>query len=69
VLVTGFDGRQAERAWQLVRGDELLAEIVVTGVDFGGSVPRPRPTAGFAEARQLFVDELRWGCPPPVKDG
>jgi hypothetical protein len=25
---------EAQRVWQLIRGDELLAELVVTGGDF-----------------------------------
>ena len=40
----------ADRVWRLVRGDELLAELVVTGEDF--------PWLS-AEVRPLFDDELR----------
>jgi hypothetical protein len=50
---------EAERVWQLLRGDELLAELVVTGGDFPWLNAEVRPTAGFAEVRPLFDDELR----------
>jgi hypothetical protein len=49
---------EAERVWQLLRGDELLAELVVTGGDFPWLNAEVRPTAGFAEVRPLFDDEL-----------
>jgi hypothetical protein len=48
-----------ERVWQLVRGDELLAELVVNGGDFPWLNAEVRPAAGFAEVRPLFDDELR----------
>jgi hypothetical protein len=47
------------RVWQLVRGEELLAELVVTGGDFPWLNARVGPTAGFAEVRPLFDGELR----------
>lgn len=50
---------EAVRAWQLVRGDELLAELAVTGGDFPWLNAEVRPAAGFAEVRPLFDDELR----------
>lgn len=50
---------EAERVWQLTRGDELLAELVVTGGDFPWLNAEVRPAAGFAEVRPLFDDELR----------
>lgn len=50
---------QADRVWQLVRGDELLAELVVTGGNFPWLNARVRPAAGFAEIRPLFDEELR----------
>ncbi len=50
---------EAERVWQLLRGDELLAELVVTGGDFPWLNAEVRPAAGFAEVRPLFDDELR----------
>jgi hypothetical protein len=46
--------------WQLVRGDELLAELVVSGGDFPWLNAEVRSAAGFAEVRPLFDDELRW---------
>jgi hypothetical protein len=45
--------------WQLIRGDELLAELVVTGGDFPWLNAEVRPAAGFAEVRPLFDDELQ----------
>ncbi len=51
---------EADRVWQLVCGDELLAELVVTGGDFPWLNAKLRPAAGFEEVRQLFEDELRW---------
>lgn len=50
---------EAGRAWRLVRGDELLAELVVTGGDFPWLNAEVRPAAGLAEVRPLFDDELR----------
>ena len=50
---------EAEPAWQLVRGDELLAELVVTEGDFPWLYAEVRPAAGFAEVRPLFDEELR----------
>jgi hypothetical protein len=45
--------------WQLVRGDELLAELVMTGGDFAWLNAEVWPVAGFAEIRPLCDDELR----------
>jgi hypothetical protein len=45
--------------WQLVRGDELLAELVVTAGDFPWLNAQVRPVAGFEEVRPLFEEELR----------
>jgi hypothetical protein len=45
--------------WQLVHGDELLAELVVTGGDFPWLNAEVRPVAGFEEVRPLFEEELR----------
>jgi hypothetical protein len=50
---------QENRVWQLVRGDELLAGLVVTGGDFPWLNAQVRPAAGFAEVQPLFEDELR----------
>jgi hypothetical protein len=57
------DGRinpmtEDDRVWQLMRGDELLAELVVTGTDFPWLTGTLRPTSGFEEVRPLFQDEL-----------
>jgi hypothetical protein len=49
----------ADPVWRLVRGDELLAELVVTDADFPWLNARVRPAAGFAGVRPLFDDELR----------
>ncbi len=38
---------------------ELLAELVVNGGDFPWLNAEVRPTAGFAEIRPLFDDEIR----------
>ena len=44
--------------WRLVRGDEVLGEIVITDADFpwlsGSFAARP----GFAEVAPLFAEEL-----------
>ncbi len=50
---------EAGRVWQLVRGDELLAGLVVTGGDFPWLNAKVRPATGFAEIRPLFDEELR----------
>ena len=47
------------RVWQLVRGGEILADLVVTGGDFPWLRAEVRPAAGFADIRPLFEDELR----------
>ena len=49
---------EAGSVWQLVRDDELLAELVVTGGDFPWLNAEIRPSAGFAEVRPLFDNEL-----------
>jgi len=49
----------ADPVWRLVRGEELLAELVVTDADFPWLNARVRPAAGFAGVRSLFDDELR----------
>ena len=53
---------EARRTWQLVRGDELLAELVVTGGDFPWLNAEVRPAAGFADVRRLFDDERTILC-------
>ena len=50
---------EAERAWRLVRGRELIAELVVTGGDFPWLSGTVLPATGFAEVRPLFEDDLR----------
>jgi hypothetical protein len=45
--------------WALVCGDELLAELMVTGGDFPWLNAKVRPATGFAEVRPLFDDALR----------
>lgn len=50
---------QDQGVWRLVRGDELLAELVVIGGNFPWLNAEVRPEAGFAEVRPLFDDEIR----------
>lgn len=47
------------QVWQLLRDDELLADLVVTGVGFPWLNARLRPAAGFEQVRPLFEDEIR----------
>jgi hypothetical protein len=49
---------EAERVWQLVRGDEVLAELAVTSADYPWLKAEVRPAAAFAEVRPLFDDEI-----------
>jgi hypothetical protein len=51
---------EGERIWRVVRGDEVLADLVVTDGDFPWLTGEVRPGAGFAEVRQIFDDESRW---------
>jgi hypothetical protein len=51
---------EAEHTWRVVRGDEVLADLVVTSGDFPWLTGEVRPRAGFAEVRPLFDDESRW---------
>jgi hypothetical protein len=55
-LVLMSDG---ERVWRLLRGEELIAELVVTGGDFPWLNARVRPAHGFEKVRPLFEEELR----------
>jgi hypothetical protein len=50
---------EASRVSRLVRGGELLAELVVTDGDFPWLNAEVRPAAGFAEVRPLFAGELQ----------
>jgi hypothetical protein len=45
--------------WRLRRGDELVAELVVTGGDFPWLNAIVRATPAFDELRPRFVEELR----------
>jgi hypothetical protein len=45
--------------WRLRRGDELVAELVVTGGDLPWLNASVRATAAFDELRPLFAEELR----------
>lgn len=48
-----------DRVWRLRRGNELVAELAVTGGDFPWLNATVRATPAFDELRPLFVDELR----------
>jgi hypothetical protein len=50
---------EAESVWRLVRGDETLADLAVTGGDWPWLNAELRPAAGFDDVRPLFDDELR----------
>jgi hypothetical protein len=45
--------------WRLVRGEEILAGLVVTGGAFPWLHARVLPAPGFDEVRPLFEEELR----------
>lgn len=44
--------------WRLVRSDEILADLVVTGGDFPWLNAQVQPAPGFEEVRPLFEEEL-----------
>jgi len=48
-----------DSVWRLRRGDELVAELVVTGGDFPWLNATVRATPEFDELRPLFAEELR----------
>ncbi len=48
-----------EQVWRLVQGEELLAELIVTGGDFPWLNARIRAMPGFEAVRPLFEEELR----------
>ena len=48
-----------DSVWRLRRGDELVAELVVTGGDFPWLNATVRATPAFDELRPLFAEELR----------
>jgi len=54
------------RVWQLVRSDELLAELVVTGGDFPWLNAKVRPAAGFAEVRRLLTAAAADSADEPI---
>jgi len=54
------------RVWQLVRSDELLAELVVTGGDFPWLNAKVRPAAGFAEVRPLLIAAAADSADEPI---
>jgi hypothetical protein len=59
---------EAEPVRRLIRGDEVLAEFVVTGSDFPWLNAVVRPCGGFSEVRPLFDDALTtrsWLDPGP----
>ncbi len=47
------------RVWRLMRGDEPIADLVVTGSDFPWLNAQVRALPGFEQVRPLFEDELR----------
>jgi hypothetical protein len=49
----------AEPLWQVRRGEEVVAELVVTGGDFPWLNALLRPAPGFEQVRPLFQEELR----------
>jgi hypothetical protein len=48
-----------DSVWHLRRGDQLVAELVVTGGDFPWLSATVRATPAFDELRPLFAEELR----------
>jgi hypothetical protein len=48
-----------ERVWRLMRGDEPIADLVVTGSDFPWLNARVRTLPGLGQVRPLFEEELR----------
>jgi hypothetical protein len=48
-----------EQVWHLLRGEELVAELVVNGGDFPWLNARVRAASGLEEVRPLFEEELR----------
>jgi hypothetical protein len=45
--------------WSVYRGDERLADLVVTGGDFPWLEAQVRARAAFEDVRPLFIEELR----------
>lgn len=48
----------ADEVWQLCRGKELIAELIVVGTDQPWLRANVRATPNFANARPLFDEEL-----------
>jgi hypothetical protein len=48
-----------DQVWRLMQGEELLAELIVTGGDFPWLNARIRAMPGFEAVRRLFEEELR----------
>jgi hypothetical protein len=49
----------SDEVWQLVRDDQTVAALVVTGADFPWLHARLQPEAAFEQVRPLFDEELR----------
>jgi hypothetical protein len=45
--------------WQLLRGDQVVGELVVYGGDFPWLNARLHPMEGFEQIRSVFEEELR----------
>ena len=45
--------------WQLLRGDQIVADLIVYGDDFPWVNARLVPREAFEEIRPIFEDELR----------
>lgn len=56
--MTARDDESADAVWRLVRGDDLLGEILVEDVDFPWLRGRLVPTPAFDELRPLLEQEL-----------
>jgi hypothetical protein len=50
---------KGQQVWQLLRGEEVVAELVVDGGDFPWLNARVQAAPGFEEIRPLFEEELR----------
>jgi hypothetical protein len=55
--VEGGNGVEGS-TWRLLRGDRVVADLVVYGGDFPWLNARMFPREGFEEVRPLFEDEL-----------
>lgn len=51
--------RDGDQVWRLLRGEEPIAELLVTGGDFPWLNARLLPGPGFEEVRPMFDEELR----------